>query len=262
MDSAAPTLPQSSFDGLNLRMRRIFSPATGRTLIIPLDHAITMGPANGLEDPYAVVGAAVQGGADAVMLRPGLVSCLSAPGTERLGVIMALTGRLATGVEHVQLSTVEYAAALGADAVCGEFKFGSSGDLENVRVISLLAERAHLLGLPVLVTVYTLPEAVTRLGRNAYAHACRIAQEIGADFVKTSLPDEEDIIRECVDSTSVPIVLAGGPPNEATALNDFLHRATHLGIGGAAIGRRAWAADKPVTAIRGLVSAVHGGNHE
>jgi fructose-bisphosphate aldolase/2-amino-3,7-dideoxy-D-threo-hept-6-ulosonate synthase len=251
-------MPENCFTGRNIRLRRVFAPATGRTLIIPLDHAITMGPADGLENPRAIVDAAVQGGANAVMLRPGLAGCLTVPGAERLGVILALTGRLAAGVDHVQLNTVEHAATLGADAVCGEFKFGSDGDLENVRVIALLAERAHDLGLPVLVTVYTRPEAVEKLGANAYAHACRIAQEIGGDFVKTSLPDDEGIIRECVDSTSVPIVLAGGPPGETTALDEFLRRATRLGVAGAAIGRRAWGADKPVAAISELVTAVHG----
>ncbi|MFF4159202.1 class I fructose-bisphosphate aldolase [Streptomyces sp. NPDC001678] len=253
---AAPQI--QTFGGFHIRRRRLFSPTTGKTLIIPLDHAITMGPAGGLENPRTVIEAAVGGKADAVMLRPGLVHSLAVPGAERLGVIMALTGRLATGVDHVLLNTVEYAAAHAADAVCGEFKFGSPGDLENARVIAALAERAHELGLPVLVTVYSRPEAVRQLGAGAYAHACRIAEEIGADFIKTSLPDDEDIIRQCVESTSVPIVLAGGPPDASTELTDFLGRAVRLGIGGAAIGRRAWAADKPVEAVRDLVTAVHG----
>jgi DhnA family fructose-bisphosphate aldolase class Ia len=243
-------------------MRRIFNAITGRTLVIPLDHAITMGPGNGLENPNAIIGAAVDGGADAVMLRPGIARCLAEPGAERLGVIMALTGRLAAGVDHVQLNTVEHAVALGADAVCGEFKFGSDGDLENVRFIALLAERAHDMGIPVLVTVYTRPEAEARLGRGAFAHACRVAQEVGADFVKTSLPDDEEIIDECVAATSVPIILAGGPSGDTASLREFLGRAGRLGIGGAAIGRRAWAADKPADVIRELSAAVHGGDDD
>ncbi|MCE0445427.1 hypothetical protein LT493_11585 [Streptomyces tricolor] len=42
-------------------------------------------------------------------------------------------------------------------------------------------------------------------------------------------------------------------------MEEFLRRAVNQGIGGAAIGRRAWAASKPVEAIRGLAAAVHGG---
>ncbi|MFI6849563.1 hypothetical protein OG535_04120 [Kitasatospora sp. NBC_00085] len=262
MNSAITTTSQPVFSGRDIRMRRILSPATGRTLVVPLDHAITMGPANGLESPETIISAAARGGADAVMLRPGLTGCLSVPGAEKLGVIMALTGRLATGVDHVQLNTVEHAAALGADAVCGEFKFGSSGDLENARVVALLAERAHELGMPVMVTVYTRPEAEAALGKGAYAHACRIAQEIGADIVKTSLPDDEEIIRACVESTSVPIVLAGGPSGSATALHDFLRSTARLGVRGGAIGRRAWGAADPVAEIRRLAAAVHGGDDE
>ncbi|WP_221335344.1 MULTISPECIES: class I fructose-bisphosphate aldolase [Streptomyces] len=248
----------SSFGGLEIRLRRLFSPDTGRSLIIPLDHAITMGPSGGLERPRSIIEAAVLGNADAVMLRPGMVGCLSGVGAEKLGVILALTGRLATGVDHVLLNSVEYAASQAADAVCGEFKFGSSGDLENARIIAQLAERAHMMGIPVLVTVYSRPEALDRLGSDAYAHACRIAEEIGADVIKTSLPDDPAVIAQCVESTSVPIVVAGGPPDTSTDLEEFLRRAVNQGIGGAAIGRRAWAASKPVETIRGLAAAVHG----
>ncbi|MYU23638.1 hypothetical protein [Streptomyces sp. SID8352] len=251
--------PKNAFDGLGVRLRRLFSPETGRSLIVPLDHAITMGPTGGLQRPRTIIEAAALGKADAVMLRPGMVNCLSVAGAENLGVILALTGRLASGVDHVLLNSVEYAAAQAADAVCGEFKFGSSGDLENARVIAELAERAHAVGLPVLVTVYSRPEILEKLGTDAYAHACRIAEEIGADVIKTSLPDDGDIIAQCVESTSVPIVLAGGPPDATVVLEDFLRRAVDQGIGGAAIGRRAWGADKPAEAIRSLAAAVHGG---
>lgn len=247
----------NAFSALDFRMRRVMSAFDNRTLIVPLDHATTAGPVGALAHPSSIVEAAVAGGADAVMLRPSLMHALDVPGSENLGVIMALTGRLTQGVDHVVLNTVENGIANGADAICGEFKFGSTGDLENARVIAELAERAHQLGMPVLVTVYALPNITEERGPGAYAHGCRIAEEIGADFIKTSLPDDVDVIAECADVTSVPIVLAGGDPRSQDDLEDFLRRAVKNGMSGAAIGRNAWMSGRPADNIRRLAGAVH-----
>lgn len=246
-----------TFTGLDLRLRRVFRP-DGRSLVVPIDHATTAGPIGGLAHPGEIVARAAAAGADAVMLRPGLVRALDVPGAERLGVIMALTGRLTQGVDHVLLNTVESALAAGADAVCGEFKFGSPGDLENAAVISRLAERAHAVGLPVLVTVYAQRRILDELGPPAYAHACRIAEEIGADFIKTSLPDDEEVFRACVDVVSVPVLVAGGAARSITDVADFLRRATACGLAGGAVGRNAFMGDRPEDAVRQLLAAVHG----
>lgn len=247
---------RNSFGALDLRMRRIFKD-DGRTLIVPIDHATTAGPIGGLARPKSIIEAAVAAQADAVMLRPGLMNALDVSGAEKLGIIMALTGRLTQGVDHILLNSVEQAVASGADAICGEFKFGSEGDLENADIISKLAEEAHRLELPVLVTVYARPNIVDELGSAAYAHGCRIAEEIGADFVKTSLPDDAAIIAECVDAVSIPIVVAGGAQRSDDELDNYLRGALSDGISGAAIGRNAWMSDKPEVCMRRLVSTIH-----
>ncbi|MEA2421466.1 MAG: fructose-bisphosphate aldolase / 2-amino-3,7-dideoxy-D-threo-hept-6-ulosonate synthase [Thermoleophilaceae bacterium] len=252
-----PTAP--SFGGFDFRMRRLLA-SDGRTLVVPLDHATTAGPIGGLREPRKIVAAAAAGGADAVMLRPGLVRELDAPGADRLGVIMALTGRLTRGVDHVALNSVEYAIACGADAVNGEFKFGSEGDLRNVALLAPLAEAAHRYGLPFVVTVYTQRAIVEERGSGAYAHGCRVAEEIGADLIKTSLPDDAEVIAEAVSSVSVPIVQAGGDPRAGggDSLVDSLRRGVELGLAGAAVGRKAWMSDDPRASIRRLADAVHG----
>ncbi len=252
----ATLIERNSFGALDLRMRRIFG-NDGRSLIVPIDHATTAGPIGGLARPKGIVEAAVAAQADAVMLRPGLMNALDVFGAERLGIIMALTGRLTQGVDHILLNSVEEAVASGADAVCGEFKFGSEGDLKNVGIISKLAEEAHRLQLPVLVTVYARPNIVEELGNAAYAHGCRIAEEIGADFVKTSLPNDAAVIAQCVDSVSIPLVVAGGAQRSDDELNNYLRGALSGGISGAAIGRNAWMSDNPKACMRRLVSTIH-----
>jgi DhnA family fructose-bisphosphate aldolase class Ia len=244
-------------DGRSLRLRRILRP-DGRTLVVPLDHALALGPAGALADPAGVVATAVAGGADAVMLRPGLLRALAVPGAERLGNILMLTGRLTTGLDHVGLNTVEHAATLGADAVGTEFKFGTPGDLANVALIARLAEEAHALGLPMLVIVYTQPGIVAERGPGAYAHACRVAEEVGADIIKTALPDDDAVIAEAVGCVGVPIVVAGGESRPRAELARTLAHALDLGVAGAAVGRNAWGGDDPVGTVAALAATVHG----
>jgi len=247
-----------SFSGKEVRLRRIFGSQSGNTLILAMDHAVASGLPAGLRDADAVVGMAASGGADAVLMRPGLISSLSADSSGQLGVILKLTGRLSRGLDHVVFNTVEHAVACGADAVCAEFKLGSPGDLENVRLVARVAEAARKFNMPLLVTTYVVDETLDKFGPSAHAHACRIAEEIGADFIKTSLPDDREVVEQCVGSVSIPVILAGGPSRDVQDLAQVIRRGTTWGLAGAAIGRAAWSAPNPAGAVHTLAEAVHG----
>ncbi|APR75940.1 2-amino-3,7-dideoxy-D-threo-hept-6-ulosonate synthase [Minicystis rosea] len=241
-----------------IRLRRILHPKTGRTLIIPLDHAAADGLLPGLSDSRKIIADAAKAGADAVMLRPGLMDAFVETDSRALGVILMLTGRLSRGLDHVLLNTVEHAVRCGADAVCAEFKLGSAGDLENARMASAVAEAARQFGLPVLMTSYALREQVDKLGPSAYAQACRICEELGADMIKTSLPADPEIIASCLAAVRIPIVLAGGAGGQSRDLLDHIAAAVKLGVAGAAIGRNVWQHEDPVGIARRLRQIVHG----
>lgn len=244
--------------GHALRLRRILHPKTGRTLIVPLDHAVASGILPGLADTRRILEDAAQGGADAVMIRPGLVDAVVDTDTRALGVILKLSGKLTRGMDHVLLNTVEHAVRSGADAVCAEFKLGSDGDLENVRMVSGVVEAARQYGLPVLMTTYVIGEHAKAVGPRAYAHACRICEELGADIVKTSMPLDRDTIGLCLAAVRIPIVLAGGAGLAGEDVVAQVEAAVAMGIAGAAVGRQIWAADDPISVTRRLRAVIHG----
>jgi fructose-bisphosphate aldolase/2-amino-3,7-dideoxy-D-threo-hept-6-ulosonate synthase len=227
-------------------------------LIIPFDHAAADGLLPGLLDPQKIVSDAAAGGADAVMLRPGLMDAVLEADASQLGLIFMLTGRLSRGVDHVALNTVEHAVRLGADAVCAEFKLGGPNDLENLKSVSAIAEAANRLGIPMMMTCYALAHQIEKVGINAYAQACRICEELGADLVKTALPADPDIISTCVQATRIPIILAGGSGSSSTALLAQVKQAIELGVSGAAIGRQAWGNENPIEAVKELKAIIHG----
>lgn len=248
--------------GRYLRLRRILNSGTGRTLIVPLDHAVAAGVDPGIADSRKVVADAAAAGADAVLLRPGLIGALAETDSRRLGIILMLTGRMSHGVDHILLNTVEHGVRCGADGVCAELKVGSVGELNSARHVCQVAEGARIFGLPLMVISYAVPEYVKKAGLSAYVHACRIAEELGADIIKTKLPDDPEVIRACLAAVRTPIVLAGGPAGDSGGLHRYLNMGMKLGVAGAAIGRNIWAQGDPVAAACEIRAIIHGaGSH-
>ena len=61
--------------GKLVRLERIINRDTKRTIIIPMDHGITVGAIDGLIDMPEAVNDMAEGGADAVLMHKGLVRC-------------------------------------------------------------------------------------------------------------------------------------------------------------------------------------------
>ena len=100
------------------RLRRLFSPLSHRTVIVPVDDSLIFGPAGGLEQLESKIEKILADPPDAVLAFPGLfrsrVELLS-----RVGGILNLTASTIRS-EHthkVQVGTVHQAAQLGLDAI-------------------------------------------------------------------------------------------------------------------------------------------------
>ncbi len=61
--------------GKSIRIERIVNRNNGRTIIVPLDHGVTVGPLYGLVDLRATVDQIADGGANAVLMHKGLPRC-------------------------------------------------------------------------------------------------------------------------------------------------------------------------------------------
>ena len=59
--------------GKKIRMERIMDRNSGKTVIIPMDHGVTMGPMDGLIRMKETIHAVARGGANAIVIHKGLV---------------------------------------------------------------------------------------------------------------------------------------------------------------------------------------------
>ena len=72
--------------GKTRRLRRIFR-RDGRTVIIPMDHGVSVGPVEGLTNMEATIHSVANGGADAVLVHAGIAKTVD---NKEMGLILHL----------------------------------------------------------------------------------------------------------------------------------------------------------------------------
>lgn len=252
--------------GKAYRMGRIFG-ADGRTLVLPVDHGLTLGRVEGLEDPIARVEGLLDLPCDGLLMAPGMTRHTADLFARRDAPARLLTldtffreeGDTAAGADLA--APVELAARLGVDAV----KLFMAWNVPNVERAATVARIAQVVALaeqyemPVMVEPIAIgaprePESIALEG-----DAARIAWESGADIVKIAYPGAE-LMASWAAELRVPLVILGGPRSgEAGAVLDLAREALASGARGLVIGRNVWQRPPEVTRdlMRELAGIVH-----
>jgi len=242
--------------GKQLRLQRIF-PKGRRLFSVPLDHSVSMGPIDGLEETPAVVAELQRAGVDLVIVTKGavrgLVPVLSP--TTLLGIhVSASTSLNPNSNRKVLAGSAEEAIALGADLLSVQVNFGIPEEGEMLRDLGVAADQCRAIGLPLLCMAY-----VKKPGGGTpteLRHACRAAADLGADIVKTSYPGSLDEYRQLVRTTPVPLLLGGGNRLEDDAAFLALVRETvTANAAGICIGRNLFQR-RPVERFARQVAAI------
>ena len=249
--------------GKQRRLRRLFG-ADGRSLLIALDHSVTTGAGGGLSNMAAVMRAAVEGGADAVVAHRG-AAAREMPVQQTTALIIHLSGNTTLSGRpelKTRVCDPETAFALGADAVSAHITLGAGAAEDRAALADLgrIAASCDRLGVPLLVMAYlgaTIDPAAASPGP-VVLHAARVAAELGADMVKTAHPGEQ-YLGELAATVPVPVVIAGGAA--AGSWHDFLDSGKKVigaGLAGLCVGRRVFGSGDPAWATARLRSIVHG----
>ncbi len=225
--------------GKSIRLRRIFPSTDRRLFSVPLDHSVSMGPIDGLEDMPALARDLQAGGVDLLVVPKGAVGPLVpvlAPST-LLGVHVSASTSLAPNSNlKVLVGTAEEAIALGADLLSIQVNFGVPEESEMLRSLGSAVDQCRAVGLPLMCMTYVKkPGGGTA---DEIRHACRAAADTGADIVKTGYPGSAEEYRRLVRTTPVPLLLGGGARLDDDAEFLRLVRETvEVGAAGICIGR-------------------------
>ncbi len=250
--------------GKRIRIERIKNRNTGRTVIVPMDHGISMGPIDGLQDMKRAIHNVAEGGANAIVEHKGLVGEGHRGGGKDIGLIIHLSASTSLSpYPNVKtlVCSVEEAIKLGADAVSIHVNLGNGQEKEMLNDFGRVSYEARMWGMPLLAMIYPRGEKIKdEFDVNAVKHAARVGDEMGADIVKVSYTGSMETFKEVVSGCSVPVVIAGGPKlrNEQDVL-EMAYGAVSCGAKGVDMGRNIWQNDHPVAMIRAIRSVVHEG---
>jgi fructose-bisphosphate aldolase/2-amino-3,7-dideoxy-D-threo-hept-6-ulosonate synthase len=250
--------------GKNIRMERIIDRKTKRTLIVPLDHGISIGPVKGLVDLPDMVNKVAEGGANAVLQQKGMITHGHRGYGRDIGLIVHLSASTSLAPDpndKVLVCTVEEALKMGADAVSIHVNVGSETEAEQLEKFGAVSERCTYWGMPLLAMMYPRGKDIKNPNdASIVAHVARVGAELGADIVKTNYTGDIDSFKEVVRGCPVPVVIAGGPKvNTDLELLQMVSDAMQAGAKGVAIGRNIFQHENPTKITRAISKIVHNG---
>ena len=240
--------------GMQNRLSRIFSPVSGRTVMLAIDHGYFQGPTTGLERIDINIVPLIQY-ADALMLTRGILRT-TIPSTFSRGVVLRASGgpSILKELSNEEIAVdIEDAVRLNVAAVAVQVYIGGEFETRTVHNMTRLVDLGNRHGMAVL--------GVTAVGKNMTRDArylrlaCRICAELGAHVVKTYYVPEgfETVTASC----PVPIVMAGGKKLPELEALKMAHRAVLEGAAGVDMGRNIFQSESPAAMIQAVRKVVH-----
>ncbi|WP_226040300.1 2-amino-3,7-dideoxy-D-threo-hept-6-ulosonate synthase [Natrinema sp. DC36] len=243
--------------GTDARLERIGT--DGSYVIVPMDHGITMGAVQGLKDIESTIDGVTSGGADAVLTQKGVAPRVHDNKNGR-GYIVHLNGSTTIGPDEEDkrmTGTVEEAIRVGADAVSFHINVGSDREPDQLTQLSEVTETAERFGMPVLAMAYARGPGVDPEDPEALGHAVRLAEELGADIVKTGYSGDAESFQHVVESTRLPVVIAGGSKGTDRQTIEMVRGVMDAGGAGVSMGRSIFQHEDPEAIARAVAGVVH-----
>lgn len=240
--------------GMKNRLARVFSPVSGRTVMLAIDHGYFQGPTTGLERIDLTIVPLVPH-CDALFCTRGILRSVIPPASRKPMVLRASGGpSILKELSDEEIAMdMEDAVRLNAAGVGIQVFIGGEFETRSIHNMTKLVDAGLRCGIPVM--------GVTAVGKSMardakyFRLACRIIAELGAQYVKTYFVEEgfETVTASC----PVPIVMAGGKKiGELDALK-MAYNAVQQGAAGVDMGRNIFQADNPTAMIQAVSKVIH-----
>ena len=235
---------------------------TNKTIIVPMDHGLTVGPIKGIEkDLGEIVNKIALGGANAVLGHIGIPLYAHRGYGPDIGLILHLSGSTSLSPDSnykVLVNTVLEAVKLGADGVSIHVNIGTKSDPEMLETLGRVSRECREFGMPLLAMMYPRGENIEdEHDVEVVKIAARVAAELGADIVKTNWTGDPDSFKEVVNGCMAPVIIAGGEKSGIKGILEITKQSIEVGGSGVAYGRNVFQAEDPTKVIRALYLIVH-----
>jgi putative autoinducer-2 (AI-2) aldolase len=236
------------------RLARIFSPKSGRTVMLAIDHGYFQGPTTGLERidlnilplaPYA----------DTLMLTRGILRSIVSPELTK-SIVLRVSGgtSILKELSNEDIAVdIEESIRLNVCAMAVQVFIGGEYEKESIINMTRMVDIGTRYGIPTL--------AVTAVGKDMdrdaryFRLATRICAELGAHYIKTYYIDKgfETVCASC----PVPIVMAGGKKIPELDALIMAYNAVQQGACGVDMGRNIFQSESPIAMIQAIGAVVH-----
>ena len=248
--------------GKQVRLERIINREDHRTIIVPMDHGVTIGAVDGLIDMREAVNDMAIGGADAVLMHKGLIRCSHRSAGKDVGLIVHLSAStMLTPNANTKtlVGTVEEGIKHGADAVSVHVNLGDPNERLMLADLGKVAAACDDWHMPLLAMMYARgPEVANCFDPKVVAHCARVGVELGADIVKVSYTGDMDSFADVVSACCVPVVIAGGERMDSTRqVLQMVHDSIKAGGAGVSMGRNVFQHPRRIELMRALRAIVH-----
>ena len=248
--------------GKNIRLERIIDRNTKRTVIVPMDHGVTLGPIKGIIDMRDMVNEISEGGANAVLGHIGLPLHGHRKHGRDIGLILHLSGSTVWAPDpntKVLVNTVEMALKIGADAVSVHINIGAESESQMLQDLGQVSIKCLEWGMPLLAMMYTRGEKFQEESTaEGVKHAARIAAELGADLVKVSYTGSKKSFQEVVNGCPIPVLIAGGEKTKnEREIFQIVKDSLDAGAAGVSIGRNVFQHEKKQLMVKAICNMVH-----
>jgi len=258
--------------GKEMRMARLFNPKSGRMVLVTIDHGICINPMMEIADVRPVIRQAVEAGADAILLTPGIAKQAYQEIAGKASLMVRIDGT-ATSIgpdltNDDLIYSVEAACRLGADAVATLGVIGVPREAQLSRKIGQVTLDCEQFGMPQLTEM--LPAEILqhqfadRADRKwpsdpeVVQYSARVAAELGSDIVKGYYTGDPNSFRQVIEYCPVPYVVLSGPASEdPETLLGFIREAMDCGAAGVSMGRNLWTAQDPGAITHAICRLVH-----
>lgn len=250
--------------GKKIRLERIIDRNSGKTVIVPMDHGVSVGPIQGLQNMRQTISRIVAGGANAILMHKGVVQAGHRGGGQDVGLIIHLSaGTMLSPDPNAKelICTVEEAIKLGADAVSVHINLGAETDKEMLAQLGFVSEACMEWQIPLVAMMYTRgPKIKNEFDVENVKLAARVGAELGADIVKVPYTGSIESFQQVVQGCPVPVVIAGGPKMKTDQeIFQVVIDALNAGAAGLSIGRNAFQHENPEKMVAALCKMVHHG---
>jgi 3-hydroxy-5-phosphonooxypentane-2,4-dione thiolase len=240
--------------GMQNRLARIFNPATGKTVMLAVDHGYFQGPTTGLERIDVSIVPLVRY-ADALMITRGALRTSIPPDISKPIVLRASGGQSILKELSNELVAVDIddVARINASAMAVQVYIGGENEHKSIGNLVKVVDAGNRLGIPTL--------AVTGVGKELVRDAkylglaTRICAELGAHFVKTYFC-EKDFARVTA-ACPVPVLIAGGKKLPELQALQMAYKAIQEGAAGVDMGRNVFQCEAPLAMIQAVRAVVH-----